>query len=71
MSSRQAGNLAGWKSLYRQLPVFRRFAYPVRAEATMHVWPGRKSSGCLVGKAADTDEETGTRSLRDEHLDYC
>jgi hypothetical protein len=31
---------------------------------------GRKSSGCLVG-AADTDEETGTRSLRDEHLYYC
>ena len=38
-------NLARCKSLRRQLPVFGRLAYPVRAEATMHVLPGRKSLG--------------------------
>jgi len=40
-----AANLAGCKSLRRQLPVYGRLAYPVRAEATKHVLPGRKSLG--------------------------
>jgi hypothetical protein len=38
-------NLARCKSLRRQLPVYGRLAYPVRAEATKHVLPGRKSPG--------------------------
>src|ERR1035437_10947185 len=42
----KAANLARWKSLCRQLPVFGRLAYPVRAEATKHVLPGCKSLGC-------------------------
>jgi hypothetical protein len=40
-----AANLARCKSLRRQLPVFGRLGYPVRAEATKHVLPGRKSLG--------------------------
>ena len=40
-----AVNLARCKSLRRQLPVFGRLANPVRAEATKHVLPGRKSLG--------------------------
>jgi len=40
-----AANLARCKSLRRQLPVYGRLAYPVRAEATKHVLPGRKSLG--------------------------
>jgi DNA-binding transcriptional ArsR family regulator len=40
-----AANLARCKSLRRQLPVFGRLVYPVRAEATKHVLPGRKSLG--------------------------
>src|ERR1039458_4857423 len=42
----KAANLARWKSLCRQLPVFGRLAYPVRAEATKHVLPGCKSLSC-------------------------
>ena len=41
----KAERLAGCKSLYRQLPEFGRLVYPVRAEATKHVLPGRKSLG--------------------------
>jgi hypothetical protein len=40
-----AANLARCKSLRRQLPVFGRLGYPVRAEATTHVLPGRKKLG--------------------------
>jgi hypothetical protein len=42
----KAESLTGWKSLYRQLPVFGRLAYPVRVEATKHDRPGRKIPGC-------------------------
>ena len=42
----KAANLARWKSLCRQLPVFGRLAYPERAEATKHGMPGCKSLGC-------------------------
>jgi hypothetical protein len=42
----KAADLARCKSLRRQLPVFGRLAYPVRAEATKHVQPGCKSLGC-------------------------
>src|SRR6516162_10557889 len=45
-SSRQGRSLAGCKSPYRQLPVFRRLAYPMRGEATNRVLLGRKSPGC-------------------------
>jgi len=38
--------------LHRQLPVFGRLAYPVRAEVTKRVLPGRKSLGCPVEKSA-------------------
>jgi hypothetical protein len=42
----KAESLTGCKSLYRQLPVFGRLAYPGRAEVTKHDMPGRKSPGC-------------------------
>jgi hypothetical protein len=42
----KAESLTGCKSLYRQLPVFGRLAYPERAEVTKHDMPGRKSPGC-------------------------
>jgi hypothetical protein len=42
----KAENLAGCESPYRQLPVFRRLAYPVRAAATKHDRPGCKSPSC-------------------------
>jgi len=45
-SSRQGRSLAGCKSPYRQLPVFRRLVYPMRGEATNRVLLGRKSPGC-------------------------
>jgi hypothetical protein len=45
-SSRQDRSLAGCKSPYRQLRVFRRLAYPMRGEATNRVPLGRKSPGC-------------------------
>src|SRR5215468_11963118 len=45
-SSRQGRSLAGCKSPYRQLRVFRRLAYPMRGEATNRVLLGRKSPGC-------------------------
>src|ERR1035438_1394838 len=48
LAADKAENLAGCKSLYRQLPVFGRLAYPVRAEVTKHDMPGRKSPGCPV-----------------------
>src|SRR5258708_36789032 len=41
----KAANLARRKSSYRQLPVFGRLVYPVRAEVTKHVLPGCKSLG--------------------------
>src|SRR5215831_21009410 len=48
-----AESLTGCKSLYRQLPVFGRLAYPERAEATKHGVPGCKSPSCpAVGVAA-------------------
>ena len=42
----KAANLERWKSFFRQLPVFGRIAYPVRAEVTKHVLPGSKSLSC-------------------------
>src|SRR5712692_5629346 len=48
----KAANLTRWKSLCRQLPVFGRLAYPVRAEATKHVLPGCKSLGRPVAVRA-------------------
>ena len=48
----KAERLAGCKSLYRQLPAFGRLVYPVRAEATKHDRPGRKSPGCPVAVCA-------------------
>jgi hypothetical protein len=47
--------------LCRQLPVFGRLAYPVRAEVTKHVLPGSKSLGC---PAADLGDE---QTWRPEH----
>src|SRR5215471_16570272 len=51
----KAGSLAGCKTLYRQLPGFGRLAYPVRAEATKHDVPGRRSPGCPAGVFAAVD----------------
>jgi hypothetical protein len=42
----KAASLARRKSAHRQLPVFGRLAYPVRAAATKHAMPGRKSLSC-------------------------
>jgi hypothetical protein len=43
----KAESLAGCKSLYRQLPVFGRLAYPVRVEVTKHDRPGCKSPATI------------------------
>ncbi len=48
----KAANLARRKSSYRQLPVFGRLVYPVRAEVTKHVLPGCKSLGRPVAVCA-------------------
>ena len=48
----KAANLAGWKSPCRQLPVFRRQAYPMHAEVTKHVLLGRKSLSCPAAVCA-------------------
>jgi hypothetical protein len=49
--------------LYRQLPEFGRIAYPVRAEATKHVLPGRKSPGCPEAVCAAVGTTWGARKL--------
>ena len=38
--------------MYRQLPVFGRLVYSVRAEVTKHDMPGRKSPGCPAAVCA-------------------
>ena len=59
----KAGSLAGCKSLHRQLPVFGRLAYPVRAEATKHDVPGRRSPGCPAGVFAAVGTTWGASKL--------
>ena len=59
----KAESLAGWESLYRHLPVFRRLAYPVRAAATKHDVPGRKSPGCPAGDLAAVGTIWGASKL--------
>jgi len=56
-------SLAGCKSLHRQLPVFRRLVYPVRAAATKHDRPGRKSPGCPAGVCAAVGTIWGASKL--------
>jgi hypothetical protein len=62
-SSRQGRSLAGCKSLYRQLPVFGRLAYPMRGEATNRVLLGRKSPGCPAGVFAAVGTIWGASKL--------
>ena len=64
--------------MYRQLPEFRRLAYPVRAEVTKHVLPGRKSPGCPAAVCAAVGTTWGaTQNWRPEHKEisaapkYC
>jgi hypothetical protein len=59
----KAGSLTGCKSLYRQLPVFGRLAYPVRAAATKHDVPGRRSPGCPAGVFAAVGTIWGASKL--------
>ena len=47
--------------MYRQLPDFGRLTYPVRAEATKHALPGRKSSGCPAAVCAAVGTTWGAR----------
>src|SRR5215467_13963023 len=61
--------LTGCKSLYRQLPVFGRLAYPVRAEATKHDVPGRKSPGCPVAVRSGRNDLGGEQTCRPEHYE--
>jgi hypothetical protein len=64
----KAEDLARCKSLYRQLPEFGRLAYPVRAEVTKHVLPGRKSPGCPAAVCAAVGTTWGaTQNWRPEH----
>src|SRR5215469_17117048 len=66
----KAESLTGCQSLYRQLPVFGRLAYPVRAEVTKHVLPGRKSPGCPAAVCAAVGTIWGaTRNWRPEHYE--
>ena len=62
-SSRQGRSLAGCKSPYRQLPVFRRLAYPVRVEETKHDVPGRRSPGCPAAVLAAVGTIWGASKL--------
>ena len=48
MSSRQGCGSSGVKVLTSSITCIRRLAYSVRAEATKHVQPERKSLGCPV-----------------------
>jgi hypothetical protein len=59
----KAESLAGCKSPYRQLPVFGRLAYPVRAEATKHDRPGRRSPSCPAGVVAAVGTIRGASEL--------
>ena len=59
----KAESLTGCESLYRQLPVFGRLAYPVRAEVTKHDMPGRKSPGCPVAICAAVGTIWGVSKL--------
>ena len=64
----KAESLTGCKSLYRQLPVFGRLAYPVRAEVTKHDRPGRKSPGCPAAVfRSGRDDLGGEQTWRPEH----
>ena len=49
--------------MYRQLPEFGRLAYPVRAEVTKHVLPGRNSSGCPAAVSAAVGTTWGAHKL--------
>jgi hypothetical protein len=62
-----AESLAGWESLYRQLPVFRRLAYPIRGEATNRVLLGCKSPGCPAGVRSGRNDLGGEQTWRPEH----
>src|SRR6516162_8810520 len=59
----KAESLAGCKSPYRQLPVFRRLAYPMRGEATNRVLLGRKSPGCPAAVLAAVGTIWGASKL--------
>jgi len=59
----KAERLAGCKSLYRQLPAFGRLVYPVRAEVTTHVLPGRKSPSCPAAVLAAVGTIWGASKL--------
>src|ERR1022692_836186 len=56
-------HLPGCKSLYRQLPVFGRLAYPERVEVTKHDMPGRKSPGCPAAICAAVGTIWGVSKL--------
>src|SRR5450759_2380005 len=66
-----AANLARCKSLRRQLPVFGRLAYPVRAEATKHVLPGCKSLGCPAALCAAVGTTWETSKLGGLNIKKC
>src|SRR6516165_710263 len=54
--------------MYRQLPEFGRLAYPVHAEVTKYVLPGRKSPGCPAAVRAAVGTTWGaTQTWRPEH----
>src|SRR5262245_8408413 len=55
--------LTGCKSLYRQLPVFGRLAYPGRAAATKHERLGRKSPSCPAAVLAAVGTIRGASKL--------
>src|SRR5216683_3096121 len=67
----KAANLARRKSLCRQLPVFGRLAYPVRAEATKHVLPGCKSLGCPAARCAAVGTIWETSKLGGLNIKKC
>jgi hypothetical protein len=57
--------------LCRQLPVFGRLAYPVRAEATKHVLPGCKSLGCPAARCAAVGTTWETSKLGGLNIKKC
>jgi hypothetical protein len=57
--------------LHRQLPGFGRLAYPVRAEVTKRVLPGRKSLGCPVEKSAAVETTWEVSKLGGLNIKKC
>jgi hypothetical protein len=67
MSSRQGCGSSGVRVLTPSITCSGRLAYSVRAEATKHVQPERKSLGCPVREHSGGNDLGGEQTRRPEH----